>query len=255
MSERSTLAVVVPAYNEQEQITELLDGLYRQQNTETKSHIIVDNGSTDETRQRIQAWRKLHEGFPLSVIEESEKGTGKACRTGFECAIARGSTTVARTDADCRPFVDWTAKINHTFNAQHQTEMVGGRVVAKRDADYRRGDDLILWGGITGARMFLSLKHGEDLRRIAVGGNMAVSAKAYEAVGGFSPTSIDTTDEDAEFSRSIIRRFGREAVTIDNSLRVATSMRRFRKFGLHGLILHHGFPELRARSKRTIDIR
>ena len=97
MNER--LAIVVPFYNEPE-IGRTLDGLFTQSYRRDVNHYLVDNGSTDNTRDVIEEFRKEHEEFPLKIIEEGQKGTGAAADTGFTAAIQDGFTWVARTDAD-----------------------------------------------------------------------------------------------------------------------------------------------------------
>lgn len=99
------LAVVVPVYNEP-RIDRTLQGLYDQKQTDSTHHYIVDNGSTDETRAIIDKFMKQHEDFPLTVLEEEQKGTGAAANTGFRQAITDGNVLVARTDGDTVPLPD-----------------------------------------------------------------------------------------------------------------------------------------------------
>lgn len=253
--EKLPLAVVVPAYNEQSTITNLLSGLYKQQQLHGQSihHYIVDNGSTDATRRSIDVWQQNHEGFPLSVIEEPEKGTGAACDTGFRTAIERGAAIMARTDADCVPAPDWEAKITRNFAARSRLQLLGGRTKAIHDGQYRIGDDTLIECAIWGARAVLSVKHMANYLKVINGGNMAIRANSYEAVEGMPRTSIDTADEDIVFSRRYLERYGMRSVRIDRSVIVATSMRRFRAYGLLGMVGHHLFPS--QRQGKDIDIR
>lgn len=255
LPEGASLAVVVPAYNEQNTITNLLDSLYLQQRLggQVVNHYIVDNGSTDATRGRIERWRQSHDGFPLSVIEEAEKGTGVACDTGFRKAIENGAEIVARTDADCRPTHDWEVRISRNFMERPQTQLLGGRTVAIRDREYRLGDDAIIEFAIWGARAVLSAKHMANYLKVINGGNMAIRGASYDEVGGFPRTSIDVYDEDVAFSRHYSMRYGMKSVRIDRNVVVATSMRRFRAYGLAGMVKHHLLPSLRA--NHEIDIR
>lgn len=103
------LAVIVPAYNEAPSIGTTLEALYRQAYRHTSEHIIINNGSTDTTQAVVWDFARNHDDFPLSVIEEPQKGTGAAADTGVRAAIEHGATVIARTDADSVPRLNWTA--------------------------------------------------------------------------------------------------------------------------------------------------
>lgn len=250
------LAVVVPVYNEERTITTLLYGLHDQLRLgrdQLVQHVIVDNGSTDRTRQYIATWQRNHEGFPLKVIEEPERGTGAACDTGFKVAIENGAQIIARTDADCVPATDWTVKIIKNFGVRPSLQLLGGRTTALRDEHYRVGDDMLLETAILAARVVLSATHAANYLKVVNGGNMAIRAYSYENVGGIPRTSIQQSDEDVVFSRRYIKEYGMRGVHIDHNMVVATSMRRFRAYGLAGMVKHHLLPSLRA--NYDVDIR
>lgn len=249
------LAVVVPVYNEP-LIARTLSGLYAQTATENVHHFVVDNGSVDDTRAHIDNFSKTHEDFPLTVIEEPQKGTGAAADTGFRQAIDSGYTMIARTDGDCIPAVDWTGRIVEDFMKSEDTQLIGGKNMPLKDASYRRGDELLLPAAVSGARLALAIKNMDmDYLKSVTGGNMATRAKAYESVDGFARTSIDIMDEDVEYSVKIARTFGRSAILIDPLLEVATSMRRIREYGVVGTAMHHLFPNFRSELHEEIDVR
>lgn len=251
MSER--LAVVVPFYNEPE-INRTLDGLFMQSYRRDVNHYLVDNGSTDETRGVIEKFRKDHEGFPLRIIEEEQKGTGAAADTGFTAAIQDGYTWVARTDADSVPNAYWSAAIVNSFALNPGVRLVSGRITALQDRDYRAGDRLLLPASISAARLVLSIRHLDlDYLNVANGANMATSAETYGEIGGFKRSTIDEADEDIEYSLAVIKRFGKSTIHRDPSAIVATSMRRIREYGLVGTAIHHLFPT--TRKNRDVDVR
>jgi len=91
-----SIDVVVVAYNHYE----LTHSCLRHLHAQTVDHrvIVVDNGSTDDTRAR------LHEDWPLAHIEGSavNQSFPKACNRG----VAAGSSEVVvllNNDVDCRP--------------------------------------------------------------------------------------------------------------------------------------------------------
>jgi glycosyltransferase involved in cell wall biosynthesis len=255
-SQESHLAVVVPAYNEALSIGFTLEALYRQAYTHTAEHIIVDNGSTDATQAVVRHFASSHDDFPIRVIEEPQKGTGAAADTGMLAAIEHGATVIARTDADTVPHLNWTGIISSHFKRRTNTQLLGGRITAFRDHNYRPGDNVLMPLAVKGARIALALTHLDiNYIQAITGGNMATRAQAYELVGGFPRTSIDEIDEDIAYSLQIAQKFGRRAITIDNHLIAETSMRRIRNQGWIGTAIHHLVPKWRQRGNRQLDIR
>ncbi len=249
------LAVVVPVFNEPA-IGRTLEALYRQDDRSGVRHYVVDNASTDGTRAEIARFLASHDGFPLTVLREDQKGTGAASDTGFRRAIADGCLLLARTDADSVPRPDWTRRIRRNFAARPDLALLGGRSVPLDDIHHRAGDALALPAASLVLRSALVAVHRDlDYFNVVAGHNLATRAPAYEKAGGFPRTSIDERDEDVEYSLRIARTFGRRAVTVDSGLVVATSMRRIRAYGFGRTALHHLVPGLRGRLARDTDIR
>ena len=106
---------VVPAYNESPTVIEVLEQL-----EPLVDHlVIVDDGSTDDTRAKIQAWLPGHDTVKLLTFDENQGmsaayyaaftdlkqrlGSGNAARRGFNAADP---------DTGCRDYP--------TFEAQHR---------------------------------------------------------------------------------------------------------------------------------------
>ena len=86
---RSSL-VVIPTYNEAENIANILHGL----KLLDCDVLVIDDGSPDGTAQIVR-------NIGIEVIErEGKQGLGSAYRTGFAIAIDRGYTYVIQMDAD-----------------------------------------------------------------------------------------------------------------------------------------------------------
>lgn len=256
MSTLEKIAVVVPAYNELG-IDKTLQGLYDQNRRgEIIHHFIVDNGSTDDTRARVEAFMRYHDDFPFTIVDEGEKGTGAASDTGFRTAIHKGYSLIARTDADTVPTPNWTSRIFDDFNANPQLQLLGGKSLPLHDEHYRIGDEFLLPAAVKAARVILSLKNLDpDYLKAVAGHNMATKADAYTATGGFVRSSIDHIDEDIDYSLKVSNRYGSSVIKIDPKLEVRTSMRRIRSYGLAGIALHHLFPEKRKEREKVIDVR
>ncbi len=88
------LAVVVPCFNEARTMEELLRRVLRQ--PAVTEVIVVDDGSTDASWERLQGWPSL-EPRVLVLRHQNNRGKGAALRTGF--AKVRAEVVVVQ-DAD-----------------------------------------------------------------------------------------------------------------------------------------------------------
>jgi glycosyltransferase involved in cell wall biosynthesis len=255
LTKKPKLAVVVPIYNEARSINRLLQGLDEQTPKVQGIHyFIVDNASTDDTRQLIAKFLRSHKDFPLTIIEESQKGTGAASDTGFRAAIAKGYTVIARTDGDSVPSPDWTSRIEDHFKGENPPRLLGGQPMALKDEYYRPMDEWLMPASSTLTRWgFALLKLKLKYRKQARGYNMATLAKTYLEVGGFPRTAIDQLDEDVAYSVKVIKKFGAIGVRIDKKLVVRNSSRRIHTLGLIGVLIYYIFPSVRKPG--SVDIR
>ena len=84
-----TLSIVIPAYNEQNTIHEILNavGAVVLDGGMNKEIIIVDDCSTDKTMERLEAYRDEHPEMALKLYKhEVNKGKGAALHTGIDKA-------------------------------------------------------------------------------------------------------------------------------------------------------------------------
>ncbi len=102
-----SVGVVVPAYNEERQIGKVLETM-----PAFVDHIIVvDDGSTDATLERLQDWQKRM-GARLTVITQPKNhGVGAAVTAGYRRSIELGIDVIAlmagdgQTDPDDLPLI------------------------------------------------------------------------------------------------------------------------------------------------------
>ncbi|MAC28474.1 MAG: glycosyl transferase [Sandaracinus sp.] len=80
------LSVVIPVFNELQTIDEIVDRVQAVELPsafEGKELILVDDGSSDGTRDRLAALEKVHDNVVV-ILHERNQGKGAALRTGFQ---------------------------------------------------------------------------------------------------------------------------------------------------------------------------
>lgn len=100
----STLSVVIPAYNEEANLTACLDRLL-DQTRPIDEIIVVDNCSTDRTAQIARAYSARHAAVRL--VKEPCPGVHHARRRGLDCGTGQ---VLAKVDADTRVPADWAER-------------------------------------------------------------------------------------------------------------------------------------------------
>src|SRR5438046_2758341 len=73
--DKSPFFVVVPFYNEAAWIGRTLDSLAAQTDQQF-TIVLVNNCSTDNTVEVVEAWQTEHPERQVQIIEEAQKGTG-----------------------------------------------------------------------------------------------------------------------------------------------------------------------------------
>lgn len=260
MSEKKRLAIVVPAYNEEKYLSLTLESLHDQRVREGVIVLVVNNGSTDGTRKLVQNFKRRHPDFVLEIIDEPQKGTGRAADTGFREAIARGYPIIARTDADTILHTSWTTIITNEFDHQPALQLLGGWTLPHHDDRwYRRRDALLFPLGLLMARLtFAVVWRSWAGLKSTPGHNMATRAEAYLATGGFPRSHIDEVDEDIVYCRRVYEQYGWKSLSVKSALRVRTSMRRVRSVHYPSLLIYYTLRRRGYRHRKLhgkIDIR
>jgi len=258
-----SIAVVIPAYNEEKYIGLTLESLYACALPDSQVNVVViNNVSTDRTDEVVNLFSIDHPDFPLSIIDEPNKGTGIACNTGFRYSIDQlGADIIARTDSDTILSRGWLKVIESTFVENKIARLITGPVKPLRDEWYRAIDSFAFPMSQQISRMLMAPKlHTLPTKRLLTPGhNMATKSSTYETVDGFPASSIDDTNEDIEFRSKVVEKFGLESLDFSDEMIVYTSMRRMRQVGYLGLLSYYGNKSNREKrlkaSKGIIDVR
>ncbi len=90
--------VVIPTYNERENIAELIPALLR---LELGAEVlIVDDASPDGTAEEVRQWQEQFPGRVHLLQRPAKLGLGSAYCQGFQWALQRGYDIVVQMDAD-----------------------------------------------------------------------------------------------------------------------------------------------------------
>lgn len=238
------LWVVVPAFDEQAGIARTIAALAAQRDRDFHL-VVVDNASTDDTARVTERACTAYD-LGVTIVTEMRKGTGAAADTGVRHAIAHGATHVLRTDADTLPTPEWTAVGRRAFSAG--ADLVTGPMRARTDEVRLRPWERVVLPGVIGLCQtfgrFRPSNRAPELQgpyRMSPGCNIGVSARAYEASGGFPRTAIEEVHEDRELVNRVRRVSSR--VEYHRDLVVHASVRRLRAYGLRNTLrwyLDHG---------------
>ena len=125
-TERPFISVVVPVFNEEDEISELLDSFVALDWPQDRLEILcVDNNSTDKSLEILKS-------YPVSVLQESIPGPYSARNTAIRAAQGE---FIALTDADCQVSPTWLTELWEAFD-DPQIGAVGGSLVPRTVSNY-----------------------------------------------------------------------------------------------------------------------
>lgn len=184
-------SVIVPVYNGAAVIERCLEALAGQTAPpDTFEIIIVDDGSTDATVQRVERWAAQHESCQVRVIRQAHTGPAAARNQG--AAIARAPLLLF-TDADCLPAPGWIEALQHGF--------AGPAAPAGLMGTYRSEQRSL---AARFAQMEFEDRYQRMLRQphldVVATYSAAFRRDVFLQAGGFDPGFPKANNEDVEFS-------------------------------------------------------
>jgi glycosyltransferase involved in cell wall biosynthesis len=185
-------SLIIPAYNEENELPGLIESL-KKQTIKPFEAILIDDNSIDKTSEIASAFFK--------VISLS-KQRGPAAARNFGIKIARGEF-LAFIDADCRPESDWIEQIEKGFEDRSINIITGGVYVIPSTVLGKAIASLgFPGGGSLGFEKMWKVAPDKRVGKISTG-NFAVRRKIFEKYGGFDET-FSYYCEDAWFSYCLI---------------------------------------------------
>jgi glycosyltransferase involved in cell wall biosynthesis len=185
MSSRCDVSVVVSTYNRADRLPLALEALMDQAGDVHYEIIVVDNNSTDSTRDVVAAIATASAGR-IRYAFEPRQGLSHGRNTGIELARA---PIVAFTDDDVRVAVDWVQQLKRTFEEHPEIDYVGGLVLPNWREPPPRWLTKSHWAPLAlqdyGAERIVT---GRERGLCLVGANLAFRRRVFDRVGLFSPT-------------------------------------------------------------------
>lgn len=193
-----TVSVVVPIYNGEKDLPDLLDCL-RQQTypTEQVEYLLVDNNSRDRTSELLKNATEANSNqyqIKIQPLNQNQIQSSYAARnTGIAAATGQ---IIAFTDADCRPQPNWLAQLVQPF-IDEAIGIVAGEIEALPSTN--------ILEQYADTQETLSQKHtlAHSFCPYGQTANLAIRGCIFETVGLFRPYL--TTGGDADICWRILR--------------------------------------------------
>lgn len=110
------ISIIIPCYNEQATIRQLLEAIYRQTYPHAEMEVVIADGlSEDATRDEIAAFQKEHPDLAVRVVDN----TARTIPSGINCAIqASVGETIIRMDAHSQPYPNYVERCLSALDAK-----------------------------------------------------------------------------------------------------------------------------------------
>ncbi len=127
-------SVVIPTYNEKENLPLIVDSLYKLKIPELEV-LVVDDNSPDGTGDIAEKLKKQYPGSVSVMHREGKKGLGTAYLEGFKFCLDQGAKQIVQMDAD---FSHNPKKVINLLKGLKEKDMVlGSRYVPGGSLDER----------------------------------------------------------------------------------------------------------------------
>jgi glycosyltransferase involved in cell wall biosynthesis len=177
------LSVLMATYNRATKLAVVLDAYLRLDPPPGGWHLfIVDNGSTDETKQVVASFR---ERLPLTYLFEPRRGKNMALNSTLP--KVQGDLIVF-TDDDAPPKLDWLTQLRSSADAHPEFSIFGGVTLPEWEAPPE--DWILSWAPLIPAYAITSpdLKEGPTTYHNVYGLNMAIRRDVFNAGYRFDET-------------------------------------------------------------------
>jgi cellulose synthase/poly-beta-1,6-N-acetylglucosamine synthase-like glycosyltransferase len=183
------ISVIIAARNEEANLPSCLKSTANQTYPISKYEIIVvDDGSTDNTRNICEEFIHQYSHIKLVDAQDTPRVYGKA--NALACGIdAAQGDIILITDADCTVPATWVEQTAQRYN--EKVGLVGGFTLQKAYTPFE-GMQSLDWAFILGmAASTAGLRHPLG----SIGNNLSFRKSAYDQVGGYRKLKFSVTED------------------------------------------------------------
>lgn len=218
------LSIIIPTYNEEENIAQLLDRL-NSQKSETDEIIVVDGYSKDRTAE-------IARQKGAKVIQQEKKGIGLAKTEGAKHA---SNSLLVHLDCDCIPHPDFLNRIKLHFSDPHLVAVCGVDLYHSESRFWKTMYNLysvpVFW--------LANAAHKVSGKYWLAANNNAIRKDIFMSVGGYRSVVCEDND--------LMKRLPScKNVRYDSGLVVTLSDRRFRQDGFIRTVLLWAYANIRV---------
>ena len=202
------ISVIIPARNEEENISQLLTALQLQTYPAALVEVIVvDDHSTDNTSAIVQQYAGV------KLIQLKDDGINSYKKKAIETGIAAATgEMIVTTDADCLPLPNWLKTIA-AFKEENKSALIAAPVVLTPSPSPLRVEgsnsllsifqqlDFMVLQGITGAAVY------KKNMSMCNGANLAYERKIFYEVNGFSGIDHIASGDDMLLMHKIWKQY------------------------------------------------
>ncbi|MBO5831737.1 MAG: glycosyltransferase [Alistipes sp.] len=180
------LSLIIATYNRAEQLMVTLRSVAAQSAPASLWEcIVVDNNSSDNTRNRIAAFQGEHPHLNIRYCFEGEQGLSAARNAGIRRAEG---DIIAFIDDDERIVPDFITAYIELFDTQSDAMSAGGKIIAEYPTGRPRWISRYTEQPIANPMDFGEVVAPFPKGRIPGGGNMAMRREVFERIGLFDTT-------------------------------------------------------------------
>lgn len=212
------ISLIIPAYNEEDSIGACVDAALKNSHDLFHEIIVIDNASTDRTKEIIEKKIQVGTSTTLRVVTETNKGLTRARQRGL---LEATGDLLAYTDADTLLPETWAEDALKVFNANEKVVCLSGPYRYHDGSWWRNAIMTTLWY-LSAPIMYRIVGY------MVLGGNFIARKWALEKMGGFDK-NIEFYGEDTDIARRL-SKFGKVVFRMD--FFIYSSGRRFEDEGL-----------------------
>lgn len=200
------ITVIVCTYNRCRQLAVALESVARSVHPDFASWeiLVVDNNSTDQTREVAETFCRRHEGR-FRYLFEKRKGKSNALNAGITSAVG---DVLAFMDDDVQVEPTWLLNLVEGLR-NNEWAGCGGRVLPQQDVPLPKWLPPDAWFAPAPLAIFDRGSERRELHEPPFGTNMAFRKTVFEKYGGFRSdlgpgSNSEIRNEDSEFGRRIL---------------------------------------------------